>query len=83
MECRYTLSDELRILLKSEFLIHRYAVYENFQEKISYGMTERKDNYNAPGVCITEDFREVNYFKNETFSITIKTIRAIYSLMNN
>ncbi|CAG9535045.1 unnamed protein product [Cercopithifilaria johnstoni] len=58
------------IHLKSQFLLHRYALVENFQHQISYKITRRKVGYNQPGVCLTEDYRKIPATGNNAVCFT-------------
>ncbi|EJD74485.1 hypothetical protein LOAG_18204, partial [Loa loa] len=57
--CQQLTEQNWRIHLKSQFLIHRYAIVQSMAEKNDYLMAERVRDINQPKTCITEDYRQI------------------------
>uniref|UniRef100_A0A915PK62 Uncharacterized protein n=1 Tax=Setaria digitata TaxID=48799 RepID=A0A915PK62_9BILA len=59
MKCKFITAEDWRIYLKSQFLIHRYALVRLDAEDEGYVGARRVSFINKPFSCVNEEYREV------------------------
>ncbi|KAM3722361.1 Poly(ADP-ribose) glycohydrolase [Dirofilaria immitis] len=69
-KCPYINEIDWRIYLKSQFLIHHYAIIETHGNQKNYIMTPRIRNLSTPSYCITEIYRMVPVTGNNDICFT-------------
>lgn len=80
IKCQHDSVENWRIYLKSQFLIHRYAIIQTF-EKYRYEITDRMRKFNSPSICITEEYREVSHLQVKFFMLLKKKVKQLVLLI--